>query len=93
MLWLLPALRYEPIDPVRVVSNHSTGTMGFTLAKDLARRGASVTLVTGPTLLDTPDRVQRVDVLTSAEMLEAVLASSECGLCLYGRCRGGLYAH
>ncbi len=65
---------HEPIDPVRVVSNHSTGTMGFTLAKDLARRGARVTLVTGPTLLDTPDRVDRVDVLTSAEMLEAVLA-------------------
>lgn len=65
---------HEPIDPVRVVSNHSTGTMGFTLAKDLARRGARVTLVTGPTLLDTPDRVNRVDVLTSAEMLEAVLA-------------------
>ena len=64
---------HEPIDPVRVVSNHSTGTMGFTLAKDLARRGARVTLVTGPTLLDTPDRVHRVDVLTSAEMLEAVL--------------------
>ena len=64
---------YEPIDPVRVVSNHSTGTMGFTLARDLARRGARVTLVTGPTLLDTPDRVHRVDVLTSAEMLEAVL--------------------
>ena len=63
---------HEPIDPVRVVSNHSTGTMGFTLAKDLARRGARVTLVTGPTLLDTPDRVHRVDVLTSAEMLEAV---------------------
>ena len=64
---------YEPIDPVRVVSNHSTGTMGFTLAKDLAKRGARVTLVTGPTLLKTPDRVHRVDVLTSAEMLEAVL--------------------
>lgn len=66
---------YEPIDPVRVISNHSTGTMGFTLAKDLARRGARVTLVTGPTLLDDPDRVHRVDVLTSAEMLEAVLVN------------------
>ena len=63
----------EPIDPVRVLTNHSTGTMGFTLAKDLARRGAQVTLVTGPTLLRTPDGVQRVDVTTSAEMLEAVL--------------------
>ncbi len=64
----------EPIDPVRVLTNHSTGTMGFALAKDLIRRGAQVTLVTGPTLLHTPEGVHRVDVTTSAEMLEAVLA-------------------
>ncbi len=64
----------EPIDPVRVLTNHSTGTMGFALAKDLVRRGAQVTLVTGPTLLHTPDGVHRVDVTTSAEMLEAVVA-------------------
>lgn len=64
----------EPIDPVRVLTNHSTGTMGFALAKDLVRRGAQVTLVTGPTLLNTPDGVRRIDVTTNAEMLEAVLA-------------------
>ena len=65
---------HEPIDPVRVLSNHSTGSMGFALAKELFRRGAQVTLVTGPTLLHTPDGVHRVDVTTSAEMLEAVQA-------------------
>ena len=64
----------EPIDPVRVLTNHSTGTMGFALAKDLVRRGAQVTLVTGPTLLNTPDGARRIDITTSAEMLEAVLA-------------------
>ncbi len=64
----------EPIDPVRVLTNHSTGTMGFALAKDLIRRGAEVTLITGPTLLRSPVGVTRVDVTTSAEMLEAVLA-------------------
>lgn len=64
----------EPIDPVRVLTNHSTGSMGFALAKDLVRRGAQVTLVTGPTLLNTPDGVRRIDITTSAEMLEAVQA-------------------
>jgi len=67
----------EPIDPVRVLTNHSTGTMGFALATDLARRGAQVTLVSGPTWLETPVGVQRVDVTTSAEMLDAVLAHKE----------------
>ncbi|MXW33747.1 MAG: bifunctional phosphopantothenoylcysteine decarboxylase/phosphopantothenate--cysteine ligase CoaBC [Rhodothermaceae bacterium] len=67
----------EPIDPVRVLTNHSTGTMGFALAKDLVRRGAQVTLVTGPTLLNTPDGVRRIDITTSAEMLEAVLAHKD----------------
>ncbi len=64
----------EPIDPVRVLTNHSTGTMGFALATDLVRRGAKVTLVTGPTLLNTPDGVRRIDITTSTEMHEAVLA-------------------
>lgn len=64
----------EPIDPVRVVTNHSTGAMGFALAASLARRGAHVTLVTGPTLLPTPNGVHRVDVTASSEMHEAVMA-------------------
>ena len=67
----------EPIDPVRVLSNHSTGTMGFALATSLVRRGAHVTLVTGPTLLPTPAGVHRVDVAASAEMHEAVMAHSD----------------
>ena len=70
----------EPIDPVRVLTNHSTGTMGFALAQELARRGADVTLVTGPTLLDTPRGVYRVDVTTSAQMLDSVLARRDADL-------------
>ena len=67
----------EPIDPVRVLTNHSTGTMGFALARDLARRGIQVTLVAGPTLLPTPDGVQRINITTAAEMLKAVLAHND----------------
>lgn len=67
----------EPIDPVRVVSNHSTGTMGFALAESLVRQGAHVTLVTGPTLLNTPTGVHRVDVSSAAEMYEAVMVNRD----------------
>jgi len=62
----------EPLDPVRMLTNPSTGTMGFEVAREAARRGASVTLIAGPTSLDTPDGVQRVDVRTTAEMHAAV---------------------
>ena len=65
----------EPVDPVRVVTNHSTGTMGFALAEALVRQGAQVTLVTGPTLLNTPNGVHRVDVTTAREMYEAVMVN------------------
>lgn len=64
----------EAIDPVRFLSNHSTGTMGFALAAEAARRGASVTLVTGPTHLQTPQGVDRIDVVSAADMYEAVQA-------------------
>ncbi len=64
----------EPIDAVRVVTNRSTGTMGFALADALAGLGAQVTLVSGPTLLRTPTGARRVDVGTAAEMHDAVLA-------------------
>jgi len=67
----------EPIDPVRVLTNHSTGTMGFVLAQELARRGARVTLVSGPTLLSTPAGVHRIDVTTSNEMLHSVLSHKD----------------
>ena len=63
---------YEPIDPVRFIGNYSSGLMGFALAKSLARRGAEVTLVTGPTHYQIDNqKIERVDVRTAAQMLEA----------------------
>ncbi len=64
----------EPIDPVRFIGNRSSGKMGFAIATEAARRGAAVTLVTGPTRLEDPDRVEVVRVRTAAEMRDAVLA-------------------
>ncbi|MFQ5509666.1 MAG: bifunctional phosphopantothenoylcysteine decarboxylase/phosphopantothenate--cysteine ligase CoaBC [Leptospirillia bacterium] len=64
----------EPIDPVRFLSNPSSGRMGFAVAQAAARRGARVTLVAGPTQLATPHGCTRVDVVTAADMREAVNA-------------------
>ena len=64
----------EPLDPVRVLSNRSTGTMGHALARAAAERGGTVTLVTGPTTLSPPEGVDVVDVETAEEMNEAVQA-------------------
>lgn len=64
----------EAIDPVRFVSNRSTGKMGFALAAAAARHGAEVTLVAGPVSLTTPPGVRRLDVTTAREMLGAVEA-------------------
>ena len=61
----------EPIDPVRYISNHSSGKQGYALAGVAAKMGASVTLITGPTSLPTPLGVSRVDVNTADEMLAA----------------------
>jgi phosphopantothenoylcysteine decarboxylase/phosphopantothenate--cysteine ligase len=65
----------EPIDPVRVITNRSSGKMGFALAEVAARQGAEVILVAGPVALPTPPGVQRIDVGTAREMRDAVLAS------------------
>lgn len=62
----------EPIDPVRFIGNRSSGKMGFALARAFVLSGANVTLVTGPVNLPTPDGVDRVDVVTAADMHEAV---------------------
>lgn len=64
----------EAIDPVRYISNSSSGKMGFALATAAAEAGAEVTLVTGPVSLPTPAGVRRVDVLTAAEMHAAVMS-------------------
>lgn len=63
------------LDPVRFISNGSTGAMGFALARAAARRGAEVTLVAGPVAQPTPPGVRRVDVKTAAEMYEALDAT------------------
>ncbi len=63
----------EAIDPVRYISNHSTGKMGYAIAESLARRGASVTLISGRTSLATPKGVKRVDVVSAEEMYSASL--------------------
>jgi phosphopantothenoylcysteine decarboxylase/phosphopantothenate--cysteine ligase len=67
----------EPLDPVRVLTNPSTGTMGYALAEAAAQRGASVTLVTGPTTLSPPSGVEEIQVQTAEEMNEAVQARRE----------------
>lgn len=63
----------EAIDPVRYITNHSTGKMGYAIAASLAQRGAEVTLVTGRTTLPTPAGVKRVDILSAAQMYEAAV--------------------
>lgn len=65
----------EAIDPVRFISNHSSGKMGYAIAGELARRGAEVTLVSGRTTLPAPEGVRRVDVLSAAEMYAAATAA------------------
>ncbi|WP_134614516.1 bifunctional phosphopantothenoylcysteine decarboxylase/phosphopantothenate--cysteine ligase CoaBC, partial [Pseudomonas aeruginosa] len=70
----------ENIDPVRYITNHSSGKMGFALAEAAVEAGARVTLVTGPVHLPTPDRVQRVDVVSARDMLAACEAAMPCDL-------------
>ena len=64
---------YEPIDPVRGITNLSSGKMGFAVARAAAEAGAQVTLVAGPVHLATPRGVQRIDVQTAQQMHDAVL--------------------
>ncbi|HIY75809.1 MAG TPA: bifunctional phosphopantothenoylcysteine decarboxylase/phosphopantothenate--cysteine ligase CoaBC [Candidatus Sphingobacterium stercorigallinarum] len=68
---------YQAIDPVRFIGNHSTGKMGYAIAEHLARQGAEVTLVSGPTSLAVPavGKIQRVQVTSAQEMLEACTAN------------------
>ena len=65
----------EAIDPVRYITNHSSGKMGYAIAGALAARGADVTLVSGRTALPTPAGVRRTDVLSAAEMYDAATAA------------------
>ncbi|MEZ9594172.1 bifunctional phosphopantothenoylcysteine decarboxylase/phosphopantothenate--cysteine ligase CoaBC [Shewanella sp. 10N.261.52.F9] len=67
----------EAIDPVRYISNHSSGKMGFALARAAAEMGAEVTLVAGPVNLATPNGVTRVNVESAQQMLDAVMPQVE----------------
>jgi phosphopantothenoylcysteine decarboxylase/phosphopantothenate--cysteine ligase len=66
---------HEPIDPVRVIANRSSGKQGFAIATAAARLGARVTLISGPVCLKTPDGVDRIKVETAEQMAEAVMAA------------------
>ncbi len=66
---------FEPIDPVRGITNRSSGKMGFAIAQAAQAAGALVTLVAGPVHLPTPNRVRRIDVTTALEMRDAVMAA------------------
>ncbi|WP_330961390.1 bifunctional phosphopantothenoylcysteine decarboxylase/phosphopantothenate--cysteine ligase CoaBC [Photobacterium sp. 53610] len=61
----------EALDPVRYLTNHSSGKMGYAIAQAAAERGASVTLISGPVSLNTPADVQRIDVESAVEMHQA----------------------
>ena len=63
---------HEPIDPVRVIANRSSGRQGFAIARAAADAGARVTLVAGPVMLETPSGVDRIDIETAEQMAAAV---------------------
>jgi phosphopantothenoylcysteine decarboxylase/phosphopantothenate--cysteine ligase len=67
----------EAIDPVRSVTNASSGKMGFAIARAAAEAGADVTMVAGPTALPTPHDVSRIDVTSTAQMADAVFSRAE----------------
>lgn len=66
---------HEPIDPVRVIANRSSGRQGFAIAAAAAEAGARVTLVAGPVALEAPAGVDRIDVETAEQMADAVMTS------------------
>jgi len=71
----------EAIDPVRYISNHSSGKMGYALAQAAVDAGAKVQLISGPTSLSCPDRVTRVDVVSAQDMYDATMAhTSDCDI-------------
>lgn len=73
---------HEPIDPVRLIANRSSGRQGFAIAEAAAQAGARVTLVAGPVTLGTPAGVKRVNVETAEQMADAVMASlpADCAI-------------
>ena len=68
---------FEALDPIRGITNHSSGKMGFSIARAARDAGAEVTLVAGPVHLPTPRGVVRIDVTSAAEMLDATVAAAQ----------------
>jgi len=69
----------EAIDPVRFISNHSSGKMAYALASEAVAAGAKVTMISGPVSLDAPEQVTKIDVISAQEMLDACLQQyQEC---------------
>ncbi|RST47707.1 bifunctional phosphopantothenoylcysteine decarboxylase/phosphopantothenate--cysteine ligase CoaBC [Variovorax sp. DXTD-1] len=68
---------FEPLDPIRGITNHSSGKMGFAIARAAHEAGAQVTLVAGPVHLPTPRGVSRIDVLSAQDMFEATLSAAQ----------------
>jgi len=68
---------FEPLDPIRGITNHSSGKMGFAIARAAHEAGAEVTLVAGPVHLPTPRGVSRIDVLSAQDMLQATLHAAQ----------------
>ena len=66
----------EAIDPVRYITNHSSGKMGYALAEAAAKQGATVTLISGPVSLATPNKVNRIDIDSAQQMFDAVTANA-----------------
>jgi phosphopantothenoylcysteine decarboxylase/phosphopantothenate--cysteine ligase len=69
---------HEPIDPVRVIANRSSGRQGFAIAAAAAEAGAHVTLISGPVALETPPGAERIDVETAEQMADAVTHALPC---------------
>jgi phosphopantothenoylcysteine decarboxylase / phosphopantothenate---cysteine ligase len=75
---------YEDIDPVRFLTNRSSGKMGYAVAAEAARRGARVLLVSGPVALETPQGVERINVRSAEEMARAVQSQfSDCTIAIF----------
>ncbi len=70
----------EAIDPVRYLTNRSSGKMGYAIARQAYRMGAEVTLISGPTVLNTPHGVKRIDVLSADEMNAAAQSEKDCDI-------------
>lgn len=68
---------WEALDPVRGITNHSSGLMGYSLAQAAIEAGANVTLVSGPTHIDKPERAKVIDVVSAQDMYEAVMQDIE----------------